>query len=210
MVFLDSDLSNFSCQSILGLLGPLLLHREIGLVKAAFDRDRVDGPMEDAPGGRLTELFARPMLNAHWPDLAGFVQPLSGQFAARRSVLEWVPFCQGYGVDLALLIDVWRSEGLDALAQCDIGHLVHRNRSSSALGRAAAEILHACTLRLPLPRTSGVTGNDLIQFRRLGAGFVPLTTGLAVREHKPMILNEHYIRRWSGPLSSRRQHAERD
>lgn len=196
LVFLDSDLRNFSEQWVLGLIEPLLRNSEIGLVKAAFYRSMVGDGVDDGVGGRLTEILARPLLAMYWPELAGFVQPLSGQIAARRSVLEKVPFCQGYGVDLALLIDVWRAEGLSALAQCDIGHLVHRNRGSSALGRAAAEILNACATRVPHPRNFKSPLSDITQFSRSGEAFAPFDAVLAVAEHTPMDQKESYRRRW--------------
>ena len=99
-------------------------------------------------GGRVTELVARPLLNMHWPQLAGFVQPLGGEYAARRSLLERLPFPVGYGVELGLLVDALHLVGLDALAQVDVGVRKHRHQDGQALGRMAAAIYRTAQLRL--------------------------------------------------------------
>ena len=101
-----------------------------------------------AGGGRVTELVARPLLNLHWPQLAGFVQPLGGEYAARRSLLERLPFPVGYGVELGMLVDALHLVGLDALAQVDVGVRKHRHQDGQALGRMAAAIYRTAQLRL--------------------------------------------------------------
>src|SRR5690606_29139345 len=103
-------------------------------VKAMYDRPLGGDP---AGGGRVTELVARPLLNLHWPRLAGFVQPLGGEYAARRTLLERLPFPVGYGVELGLLVDSLHTAGLDALAQVDVGVRRHRHQDGWALGRMA-------------------------------------------------------------------------
>ncbi|GAA3430192.1 glucosyl-3-phosphoglycerate synthase [Streptosporangium sandarakinum] len=169
LVFVDADLREFRTSFVTGLLGPLLADPGVVYVKGCYDR-----PLRDVQGGggRVTELVARPLLNLHWPMLAGFVQPLAGEYAGRRSALERVPFVTGYGVELALLVDLLELAGLDALAQVDLGRRVHSHQSTEALGGMAAQILQTCWSRLerqnkmiplhePSPR--------LVQFRR-GAG----------------------------------------
>src|ERR687893_296700 len=107
LVFVDSDLRDFTTSFVTGLLGPLLTNPAIQLVKATYDRHLTHGEtVVPAGGGRVTELVARPVLNMHWPQLAGFVQPLSGEYAARRTLLEQLPFVSGYGVEIGMLIDV--------------------------------------------------------------------------------------------------------
>ena len=109
-MFLDADLRDFTSSYVVGLLGPLVLHPEISYVKATYDRPVATTPgVAPAGGGRVTELLARPLLNAWWPQLSGFVQPLSGEYAGRRAVLERVPFVAGYGVEVGLLIDLLRA-----------------------------------------------------------------------------------------------------
>ena len=143
--FVDADLEDFTADFVTGVVGPLLTEPEVQLVKAVYDRPYGDDP---AGGGRVTELVARPLLNLHWPLLAGFVQPLGGEYAARRGLLEALPFPVGYGVELGLLVDALHAVGLDALGQVDVGVRRHRHQSGQALGRMAAAIQHTAQLRL--------------------------------------------------------------
>jgi glucosyl-3-phosphoglycerate synthase len=183
LVFIDADLRSFSPAYVTGLLGPLLAFPEVALVKAAYDRRLVlgHGPWTHG-GGRVTELTARPILNALWPDLAGLLQPLAGEYAARRSVLEQVPFACGYGVDIALLLDVHARLGLEAFAQVDLGARSHRNRPDEDLVAMASAVLQAALRRLPgdLVPTSTVT-----RFERLQAAFAPVTADVPPDERPP-------------------------
>ena len=136
-----------------------------------------------AGGGRVTELVARPLLNLHWPQLAGFVQPLGGEYAARRSLLERLPFPVGYGVELGMLVDSLALVGLDALGQVDVGVRHHRHQDGAALGRMAAAIYRTAHTRLargPLVRP------HLTQYARTPAGFAPSTTSVDTVERPPM------------------------
>ena len=103
--------------------------------------------MQPAGGGRVTELTARPLLNALWPELAGFVQPLGGEYAGRRSALEQVPFVSGYGVEVGLLIDLLGLGGLASLAQVDLGVRRHTSQSQEALGAMAGQVVSAVLAR---------------------------------------------------------------
>ena len=172
LVFVDADLEDFSASWVTALLGPLLTHPDIDLVKAAYDRSLSLGS-ETLPtgGGRVTELTARPILNAHWPELAGILQPLAGEYAARRSVLEQVPFVCGYGVEIGLLVDVLRLRGLDALAQVDLGRRVHRNRADVDLVATASAVVQAAARRLTLVGVASA----VTRFERDPSGFVPVT-----------------------------------
>jgi glucosyl-3-phosphoglycerate synthase len=138
LVFLDADVRNFDPRFVEGLLGPVLTDPGIALVKATYRR-----PLEGATGtgGRVTELVARPLLARLFPDLAGVTQPLAGECAAPRAVLEAVPFADGYGVEIGLLIDVAARCGAGALAQVDLGERVHRNRPLDALAPQAAAVI---------------------------------------------------------------------
>ncbi len=138
VVFVDGDLHDFTTSYVTGLLGPLLTDPSVAYVKGFYHRplgDQADG------GGRVTELVARPLLNMFWPELSGFVQPLAGEYAGRREVLESIPFVVNYGVEIGHLIDLTELRGLDALAQVDLGHRVHRHQSTQALGRMAGQIM---------------------------------------------------------------------
>ncbi|MDQ6909385.1 MAG: glucosyl-3-phosphoglycerate synthase [Actinomycetota bacterium] len=144
LVFCDADVRNFSDRFIVGLLGPLLLDPTTGFVKGYYRRP-VDGG--DGGGGRVTELVARPLISLLFPQLTSIVQPLAGEFAARRAVLEQVPFAGGYGVDLGLLIDVATRFGVESIAQVDLGSRVHRNRPLDQLAPQALAVLHAALRR---------------------------------------------------------------
>jgi glucosyl-3-phosphoglycerate synthase len=183
LVFVDADLRSFSPAYVTGLLGPLLTLPEVVLVKAAYDRRLVLGgePGTDG-GGRVTEFTARPMLNALWPDLAGLLQPLAGEYAARRSALEQVPFACGYGVEIALLLDVYARFGLKAFAQVDLGARTHRNRPDADLVAMASAVLQAAMRRLPSDLDIART---VTRFERLEAAFAPVTVDVLDDERPP-------------------------
>jgi glucosyl-3-phosphoglycerate synthase len=144
VVFCDADVRSFDAGYVLGPAGVLLAHDDVMFVKGFYDRP-VDG--RPGEGGRVTELLARPVIALLFPHLAPIVQPLAGEFAARRHVLEAVPFVGGYGVDLGLLIDVAARFGVAGLAQCDLGERVHRNRALPELGAQATAILQMALRR---------------------------------------------------------------
>jgi glucosyl-3-phosphoglycerate synthase len=140
IVWLDADVRDFSPAFVVGLVGPLLRCPDVVFVKGFYARP--SGP-DGIGGGRVTELVARPVISLLFPELAPVVQPLSGEYAGRRSALEQLPFVQGYGVDLGLLIDVARRFGVEAIAQTDLGVRLHRNRSLDELAPQAMQVLQA-------------------------------------------------------------------
>ncbi|WP_432054734.1 glucosyl-3-phosphoglycerate synthase [Streptomyces sp. bgisy022] len=178
--FVDADLRDFSSDFVTGIVGPLLTEPDVQLVKAMYDR-----PLGAAAGqgGRVTELMARPLLNMHWPQLAGFVQPLGGEYAARRCLLEQLPFPVGYGVELGMLVDALHLAGLDALAQVDVGVRKHRHQDGRALGRMAAAIYRTAQLRLA---RGHLIRPALTQFERSDDGFEPRTYSVDTEERPPM------------------------
>ncbi|GII57235.1 glucosyl-3-phosphoglycerate synthase [Planotetraspora thailandica] len=195
IVFIDADLREFRTSFVTGLLGPLLVDPSVAYVKGCYDR-----PLSEVQGagGRVTELVARPMLNLHWPQLAGFVQPLAGEYAGRRSALERVPFVSGYGVELALLIDLLEFAGLDALAQVDLGRRVHSHQSTEALGGMAGQIMHTAWTRLE--RQGKIVSlhepsPSVTQFRRGPSGHDPLVKDVTVAERPPMVTVPDYASR---------------
>jgi glucosyl-3-phosphoglycerate synthase len=187
--FVDADLREFSSDFVTGIVGPLLTDPEVHLVKAMYDR-----PLAGAAGqgGRVTELMARPLLNMHWPLLAGFVQPLGGEYAARRSLLERLPFPVGYGVELGMLVDALHTVGLDALAQVDVGVRHHRHQDGQALGRMAAAIYRTAQLRLA---RGHLLRPALTQFERGPQGFEPRTHPVDTEERPPMTEIAEYTAR---------------
>jgi glucosyl-3-phosphoglycerate synthase len=149
--YLDADTADFGPRFPLGMLGPLIAHPELQLVKGAFRRPlRIGGAVLPDGGGRVTELTARPLLNLVAPDLGGFDQPLAGETAARRDLLESLSFPVGYGVETALLIDALAACGLDALAQVDLGSRLNRHQPLRELSAMALAVLYA-GLRRGLP-----------------------------------------------------------
>ncbi|MDX3455449.1 glucosyl-3-phosphoglycerate synthase [Streptomyces sp. ME02-8801-2C] len=196
--FVDADLKEFSSEFVSGIVGPLLTDPGVDLVKAMYDRPlgtELDSPASGrtaGQGGRVTELMARPLLNMHWPQLAGFVQPLGGEYAARRSLLEQLPFPVGYGVELGMLIDALHLVGLDALAQVDVGVRKHRHQDGQALGRMAAAIYRTAQLRLARGQ---LIRPSLTQFERGEDGFEPRTYSVDTEERPPMAEIAEYARR---------------
>ena len=123
VAFLDGDTADPNPAHLLGILGPLIMDKNIQMVRGCFDRPfkQPNGEYRPHEGGRVNELVARPLLNIHFPQLAGFRQPLAGEFAARRSLLVKLHFPVGYGVEIGTLIDTWRMVGLEGLAEVDLG-----------------------------------------------------------------------------------------
>jgi glucosyl-3-phosphoglycerate synthase len=149
VAFADTDTEDFGEHFLPGLLGPLVCDPAIQLVKGFFRRPfRTDDALLPDGGGRVTELLARPLLNLHAPELAVFDQPLAGELAARRELLERIPFSAGYGVEIAMLIDAWRIAGLDGLAQVDLGVRQNRHQSLRELSAMAYAVLVAASIRL--------------------------------------------------------------
>jgi glucosyl-3-phosphoglycerate synthase len=144
IVWCDADIRDFDVHFITGLLGPLLTDPSIDFVKGHYERPSVDG---GRGGGRVTELVARPLLSLLFPHLAEVAQPLSGEYAGRRTLLERLPFVRGYGVDIGLLIDVAATVGTAALAQVDLGTRRHRNRTLSELSPQATAVMATALVR---------------------------------------------------------------
>jgi glucosyl-3-phosphoglycerate synthase len=154
VVFCDADITDFDTRFILGLVGPLLTDPTVSFVKGFYERPDTHAP---GTGGRTTELVARPIVSLLFPSLTGILQPLSGEYAARRRVLESVPFVQGYGVDLGLLVDVQERWGATAIAQVDLVSRHHRNRSLDELSPQALSIMQTAFARAGLPATRSAT-----------------------------------------------------
>lgn len=191
VVFVDADLVDPQPQLVTGLLGPLLTDPTVELVKGCYDR-----PLEGAgstSGGRVTELVARPLISRFYPDLAGMVQPLAGEYAGRRRLLEAIPFCGGYGVEIAMLIDTLELRGLPAIAQVDLGRRQHSHQDTAALGRMATQITHVVHQRASGERSDVPS---ITQFARDGYGhYAPVTHVLDIAERPPMNTVASYAQR---------------
>lgn len=189
VAFVDTDIRNPDPRFVWGIVAPLLLDDEIGFVKGFYDRPiEIGGVLQPSGGGRVTELMARPLINLFWPALAGMVQPLSGEYAGRRGLLERIPFFTGYGVEIGLLIDVLADSGADAIAQVDVGERVHRNQDLASLSRMSFAIAHVALQRLA---ASGRASFDdtlddrYVQFLRDDHGVMTLQSGTVADIERP-------------------------
>ncbi|HUT09639.1 MAG TPA: glucosyl-3-phosphoglycerate synthase [Thermoguttaceae bacterium] len=158
IVYVDTDIKNIHPRFVYGLLGPLIQDPQVHYVKAFYDRPLAfSGGLRPTGGGRVTEILIRPLFSLFYPELAAILQPLSGEYAGRRSILEQIPYPVGYGVETAMLIDIYERLGLCAFAQTDLDRRIHRNQETIALGRMAFGVLRTFMKRLKR--------GDLVQFQ---------------------------------------------
>jgi glucosyl-3-phosphoglycerate synthase len=149
VVWIDSDITGIHPKFVYGLVGPLLTQPHLGFVKGFYRRPlNLGGQVSTTGGGRVTELTARPLINLFYPQLSGVVQPLAGEMAGRREVLEEVPFFTGYGVETGLLIDILRRFGLRSIAQTDLQERIHRNQTLLSLSKMAFAVVQVVLKRL--------------------------------------------------------------
>lgn len=180
VVFMDADLLDWDTHFVPGLLGPLLTEPGVELVKGFYQRPYEGEAFE---GGRVTELVARPLIAVLFPELAGLVQPLAGEWAVRRSLFASLSVPTGYAVELAALVDTLRARGLEAIAQVDLGRRAHRHQALRDLGGMATQILATS-----LGRAGDTTARDevlLRQFLPAAAGAVPADRAVPVGERPP-------------------------
>jgi glucosyl-3-phosphoglycerate synthase len=195
LVFMDADLLDWDTHFVPGLLGPLLTEPEVALVKGFYERPMLDGEGGPLDGGRVTELVARPVLALEYPELAGLVQPLAGEWAVRRSLFETLSVPTGYAVELAALIDTLALRGAGAIAQVDLGRRSHAHQGLLDLGAMATQILAAVERRRGLrdgrcatsSATEGATGVVLRQYRSEGGTIVPAERVVDVGERPPAV-----------------------
>jgi glucosyl-3-phosphoglycerate synthase len=192
--WLDADIWNFGSHFVTRLLEPLLHEPDIGFVKGYYRRPLFGEPLG---GGRVTELMARPALSALFPHLTGFVQPLAGEYAGRRALLEAVPFVEGWGVEIGLLIDLAAQFGIDALTQADLGVREHRNRPLDQLAPQAMSVL------LTVLRRAGVADEEVSStLVRYDAHHEVESTTVERRERAPMLDIPAYRAKFGRELSA--------
>ena len=197
LVFVDADLTHWGPHFVTGLLGPLLFDERVLLVKGFYERlyRKGDGSVT-ADGGRVTELVARPLLSLWWPELTGIVQPLAGEWAARRDLMESLPIPVGYGIELAVLLDTGKEHGVEAIAQVDLGSRGHKHQASHDLAVMAAELLLVAERRrgAPGPVSGPGPGHDrreaadpalLHQFVRTGGELQQRARAVPTHERPP-------------------------
>lgn len=183
LVFVDADLTSWGPHFVSGLVGPLLADEQVRLVKGFYTRVRTESDgSTSTEGGRVTELVARPLISLWWPELADVVQPLAGEWAARRSLMESLSIPVGYGVELATLMDTAATYGLDAVAQVDLGSRAHRHQANHDLALMAAELLVVAERRRSGPAGLG----DQVLLRQ----FVRAQDGQPVQVSRPVPVAE--------------------
>lgn len=197
VAWIDTDIVNIHPRFVYGILGPLLANPAIHFVKGFYRRPiSVDGTLQEG-GGRVTELMARPLINLFYPELSGVLQPLSGEYAGRRSALEAVRFYSGYGVETGLLIDIFERYGLSALAQVDLRERIHHNQPLGALSRMSFAILQV--VMESLEKRLGVdvladVNKTMKQIRSDESGYSLVVEEIAERWRPPMATIEEYRR----------------
>jgi glucosyl-3-phosphoglycerate synthase len=192
--WLDADVRNFGAHFVTRLLHPLLTDPTVGFVKGYYRRP-LHG--EATGGGRVTELMARPVISALFPHLAGIVQPLAGEYAGRRALLETVPFVEGWGVEIGLLIDLVANFGLEAIAQADLDVRDHRNRPLEELGPQAMAILVTGLRRAGVP-----VDKRLAELVRYDDDQRAERIGVEIRERPPMVSVPAYRVKFGRELSA--------
>ena len=180
LCWVDADIRNFGPHFVTDLVAPLLTTEDVGMTKAFYRR-----PLHGAPsgGGRVTELVARPALSYLFPQLTTFVQPLAGEYAGRRDVFEVVPFVEGWGVEIGLLIDVVARFGPGVIAQVDLGVREHRNRPLADLGPQALAVLATVLRRAGVERADALR-TELVRY---DDDLQPERVAVEVRERPPML-----------------------
>jgi len=196
IVYIDADIKNIHPRFAYGLIAPLVYRKEIAYVKAFYDRPLAFSQgIRPSGGGRVTEILIRPLFSLFFPELAGLIQPLSGEYAVRREVLEQIPFPIGYGVETSHLIDVYQKWGLKAFAQTDLDQRVHRNQDTRSLGKMSFGILQTFFSRL---HGLGIINDDLQlshflrQFQVHDDEFETVELEIQEEERPPMITIEEY------------------
>ena len=200
IIYVDADIANIHPRFVTGILGPLLLNRKTKYCKAFYDRPiTFSSGVRASGGGRVTEILIRPLFSLFFPELAALIQPLSGEFAVRREVLEKIPFPIGYGVETAHILDVYMQWGLEAFAQCDLDQRIHRNQSTTALGKMSFGILQTFLNRMKrydmvdkLPEMATLYR----QFQAEGNRYDLLEKSIIEYERPPMITIPEYCKKF--------------
>ena len=196
IVYIDADIKNIHPRFVYGLIAPLLLNEKVQYVKAFYDRPLAfSGSIRPSGGGRVTEILTRPLFSLFYPELTAIIQPLSGEYAVRRQVIEKIPFPIGYGVETSHLIDIYEEFGLDAFAQTDLDQRIHRNQTTRALGKMSFGIMQTFLKRLQ-------TKHDIANFPELNTifrqfqvrdeTFETIEYNITEYERPPMISVEKY------------------
>jgi len=199
IVYIDADIKNIHPRFVYGLLAPLIYNKKTKYVKAFYDRPLAFSEgIRPSGGGRVTEILIRPLFSLFFPELSAIIQPLSGEYAVRRDVLEKLSFPIGYGVETAHLLDIYREYGMEAFAQTDLDQRVHRNQETISLGKMSFGILQTFLLRMKsygmmtdMPELSTI----LRQFQAHDDVFESVEQEIVEEERPPMITIPEYLKK---------------
>ena len=206
IVYIDADIKNIHARFAYALVAPLLLHDEVEYVKAFYDRPlALSKDIRPTGGGRVTEILIRPLFSLLYPDLTGIIQPLSGEYAARRHILEQIPFPIGYGVETAHIMDIYEltaaqnsGNGLSAFAQVDLDMRVHRNQTTLSLGKMSFGILQTFLNRASKHNTLTLQkeySNILRQFQAIDKHYETIEYNIIEDERPPIKTIPEYVKK---------------
>lgn len=198
--YVDADIANIHPRFAYGLIAPLIYNEQMKYVKAFYDRPLAFSQgVRPSGGGRVTEILVRPLFSLFYPELTGLIQPLSGEYAVRREVLEEISFPIGYGVETSHILDVYHKWGLDAFAQTDLDQRVHRNQETLSLGKMAFGILRAFLARA---QTTGIqidmnqVSTIMRQFQAHDDKYEQIEHNIVEEERPPMITLPEYCEKF--------------
>ena len=202
IVYIDADIKNIHHRFAFGLIGPLLLYDQIKYAKAFYDRPISIGKNRIRPtgGGRVTELVIRPLFSLFFPELTQIIQPLSGEYAGYREILEKIPFPIGYGIETSMILDIYEKWGLDVIAQVDLDRRIHRNQDTKALGKMSFAILKTFINRqkkLGLIDLKNNLFDEIIQYNLVNNQYRPDKMKIAGLERPPMIEIPEYCEKFN-------------
>jgi len=203
IVYVDADIKNIHPRFVYGLVGPLLADNEVRFVKAFYDRPIAldQKTVKPSGGGRVTELVTRPLFSSFYPDLAQFIQPLSGEYAGFRECFDSIPFPIGYGVETSMLMDIYDKFGMEAMAQVDLDKRVHRNQTTVALGRMSFGIIQTFIAKLRASGKASMAGElyrTMIQFELEGGAYRRKESHIEIVERPPIVSLPEYRARFPG------------
>lgn len=202
IVYLDADIKNIHHRFVYALVGPLLLYDNVKYCKAFYDRPIAigKGRMRPTGGGRVTELVIRPLFSLFFPELTQIIQPLSGEYAGCRELLESIPFPIGYGIETSMILDIYGKRGLDVIAQVDLEKRVHRNQDTKALGKMSFAILKTFLNRIEKLGILDIkkdTFNEMIQYYLIKDEYHPDLYKIDGLERPPIIEIPEYRKKFN-------------
>lgn len=195
IIWVDADILDFDHRFVLGLLGPLLTHPSIAYVKSYYTRPFGDA---DSGGGRMTELLTRPMLNLLFPEVRDIIQPMSGEFAVRRSFIDKIPFFTGSSVDVCHIVDMTHKFGKHTIAQVNLGSRRHRHHDLAELSKRCFGVCRSLLHRAEsLGRISLIQPLDLMYhtFAVVNEKWTTIIEAPAEDERPPAITIDDYVKR---------------